>query len=328
MTLESLFPFFSLTSITLLVAMILDRFLGDPVYPLHPVRLMGLLSVKLESKIRSITSNDGLAGLIHFLLMLFLAALGPSFLVEKITGLHFLAGTLTELFLVFHLIAFGDLVKHAKDVFSAGDISTMREKTAWLVSRDLKNANQQDCTRATIESLAENLVDGFFTPLLSYLIFGLEGLLIFKVVSTLDSMVGYKNEIYLNFGFWAAKSDDILNYIPARIFILILSLSAVMTPGTSAKRSLKVALKDHQFHASPNSGWPEAAVAGALGVSLGGPVTRFGKVMDEPWIGASLAQELEEQHQTLLIRLCNGFWLVCFFSVALFSLATLPHLSF
>ncbi|MDX2469756.1 MAG: adenosylcobinamide-phosphate synthase CbiB [SAR324 cluster bacterium] len=320
MTIESLFPFFSEPSIILLVALILDRFLGDPVYPLHPVRLIGLLSIKIESKIRGLTTNDGLAGFTHFLTMALIAVVIPALLVEKLQNLHFLSGTLVELFLVFHLIAFGDLVKHAKAVFSAPDIVTMREKASWLVSRDLKQATEQDCARATIESLAENLVDGFFTPLISYLFFGLEGLLFFKMVSTLDSMIGYKNEKYINFGFWAAKADDALNFFPARIFALILGLSALITPGTSAKMALKVALKDHTKHASPNSGWPESAVAGALGISLGGPVTRFGKLSEEPWIGKGLEIDLNARHQLILIRLSNGFWLVCFLFVALAGL--------
>jgi adenosylcobinamide-phosphate synthase len=141
------------------------------------------------------------------------------------------------------------------------------------------------CTRAAIESLSENLTDGFISPVFWYALGGLPGLVVFKVVSTMDSMVGYKTERYLRFGWCGARMDDWMNWIPARITWLLLSLVAALLPGYSARKCLLVGWRQHAIVPGPNSGWSEAATAGALERRLIGPIWAGGQLVTSTWLG-------------------------------------------
>jgi adenosylcobinamide-phosphate synthase len=141
------------------------------------------------------------------------------------------------------------------------------------------------CTRAAIESLSENLTDGFISLVFWYALVGLPGLIVFKVVSTMDSMVGYKTERYLRFGWCGARMDDWMNWIPARMTWLLLSAVAALLPGYSARKCLRVGWRQHAIVPGPNSGWSEAATAGALGRRLIGPIWAGGRLVTETWLG-------------------------------------------
>ncbi len=154
-----------------------------------------------------------------------------------------------------------------------------------IVGRDTAELDEQGITRAVVETVAENTSDGVIAPLFYLALGGPALALAYKAVNTLDSMVGYKNTAYKNFGWAAAKLDDLANFIPARISAVLLSLAAWCLPGASGMNAFRISLRDGRKHASPNSGYPEAAVAGALGLRLGGPSVYGGVVLDKPFIG-------------------------------------------
>jgi adenosylcobinamide-phosphate synthase len=186
------------------------------------------------------------------------------------------------------MIALGDLFKHGRDVdqaVSQGDIDTARLAVAKLVGRDVDKMDGPACRRAAIESLAESLVDGFASPILFYPAGGLPGVILFKVVSTMDSMVGYKSERYLRFGWCGARLDDLFNLIPARLAWLLISAVAAVVPGGSASKAWRIGLSQHAIIPGPNAGWPEAAIAGALERRLIGPIWRGGSLVTDVWIG-------------------------------------------
>ena len=157
-----------------------------------------------------------------------------------------------------------------------------------IVGRDVERYQAGDIARATVETVAENVVDGVLAPLFFAAIGGAPLAVAYKIVNTLDSMVGYKNPRYLLFGWAAAKIDDVANFIPARLAALLIGLAAWLTSGLNARRALATAWREGASHASPNAGYPEAAFAGALGVCLNGPNYYHGILVDKPYIGASL----------------------------------------
>ena len=316
MTLPVATEFLFSTGGILLLSLVLDRLLGDPAYPLHPVRVIGWLAQRLEQFLFKIGFTGYLGGGLLVLILCAGAYFAMPHMWKGLYGLHPWLPWVVELYLVYSLIAFGDLLKHGQAVLQADGLAETRREASKLVSRDLESADRGACYRATAESMAENLVDGFFSPILFYWIFGFEGLLIFKIISSLDSMIGYKNERYCRFGFVAAKLDDLLNWLPARLFLLPFYLACLITPSAKAGAGLKISLGQHNRHQSPNSGWPMAAFTGALNLRYGGPVVRGGEVKEEPWFGPQEAPILDSAPQLQrLFSLLNAFWLVCVLGV-------------
>jgi adenosylcobinamide-phosphate synthase len=158
------------------------------------------------------------------------------------------------------------------------------------VGRDPAHLDAHGIARAAIESLAENFGDGVVAPVFWYVLFGFPGLLVYKAINTMDSMIGYKTPHYKAFGFSAARIDDIVNIIPARLAGLFLVLAAIFVPTANPMRAARVMLRDAGKHRSPNAGWPEAAVAGALNLALAGPRRYPGRVVKDPWIGDGSAK--------------------------------------
>lgn len=300
----------------LLAALLLDKALGDPNICWHPVRLMGRLSQGLE---RLFYPLGRFGGLLHWAFGGFLVVVLTWTAIDALARYAPLSALVAELLLVWLLLAFGDLKKQALAVAVAleqDQLAQARALAGQLVSRDTKNMDPQSTGRAALESLAENFVDGFLSPLLAYWLFGLEGLLLFKWTSTLDSMIGYKTPQYAAFGWTAAKLDDLANWLPARLAWGLIALSA-WAPGCSLADALKWGWRHHNRLDSPNSGWPEAAAAGALGIRLGGPVTRSGVLIEAPWLGDPQA-ELggEPRHIRSLARLFERLWWALALAVA------------
>jgi adenosylcobinamide-phosphate synthase len=197
-------------------------------------------------------------------------------------------GWLIELFLVATLVAQRSLYDHVAAVakpLGAGDLEGARNAVSQIVGRDPNSLDSHGVARAGIESAAENFGDGVVAPVFWYLVFGFPGILVYKTVNTLDSMIGYRNDRYRSFGFTAAKLDDVLNWVPARIAGLLISLAAIAAPGANPLRALRVMVTDARKHRSPNAGWPEGAMAGAIGVALAGPRRYGSQVVDDEWIG-------------------------------------------
>ncbi|OGG95261.1 MAG: cobalamin biosynthesis protein CobD [Candidatus Lambdaproteobacteria bacterium RIFOXYD2_FULL_50_16] len=291
----------------IILGLILDRILGDPVYRFHPVRLLGSWALFVESRLRAYEYTGSLAGLVQLLSVL-PWVLGLLLLEAFLRGPYYLA---FEVYLFYSLIAWGDLRRHGVRLYQAlqaGDLCLAQNRAQMLVSRDVSQMDSGAAARAGIESIAENWVDGFLAPLLFFHLFGLPGLLIFKWVSTLDSMVGYKNPKYLAWGGWAARLDDLFVFIPARLSWLLLGFTALLLPKYQGWAGIRLGFSQHHLLPSPNSGWPEATVAGALGVRLLGPVYREGQPHDSPWIGLPEAPEAGQEHLKQTLWLAEGAW--------------------
>lgn len=270
----------------IIVALILDLLLGDPQWLPHPVRLIGWLTARLERICRPLLPLK-IAGLATVLLTLTTTGVATWGLLHGATAIHPALGTAVSILLLYTAIAVRDLVAHGHRVYqalAAGDLAAARTQVAFMVSRDTSHLDAQGVSRATVESVAENLVDGITAPLFFALLGGPVVVLLYKAASTMDSMFGYKNERYREFGWGAARLDDLLNFLPARLTGLLIPLAALLL-GYNWRSSWRIFLRDRRNHASPNSGHSEAAVAGALNIQLGGTSIYFGKTLHKPTIG-------------------------------------------
>jgi adenosylcobinamide-phosphate synthase len=191
--------------------------------------------------------------------------------------------------LLYSLLALGDLLHHVWKIERAvgtGDLLHARAAVSELVGRDTDRMDAGGCRRAAVESLSENLTDGFVSPVFWYAVAGIPGLILFKVVSTMDSMVGYKTPKHLRFGWCGARLDDLMNYISARLTWLTITLVATVLPTYSALKAWTVGLKQHALLLGPNSGWSEAAMAGALQRRIVGPIYLRGEMVTDRWVGS------------------------------------------
>jgi adenosylcobinamide-phosphate synthase len=269
------------------LAVLLDLAFGDPVYPLHPIRLMGRSLAWIEKALRRIGSDGYVGGVALFLLLSLLwvgGSIGLLFFLNRWKAAVFVF----HLFLLYSCLALHDLLRHAWAVEGAarkGDLGAARAAISRLVGRDTDKMDVAACRRAAIESLSENLTDGFISPLAWYVALGLPGLVLFKVVSTMDSMVGYKTPLYLRFGWCGARTDDVMNFLPARFTWLLLSFVCLFLPRASARKALRVGWQQHAVLPGPNSGWSEAATAGGIQRRLLGPIWAKGVLVTEIWLG-------------------------------------------
>lgn len=273
-----------------------DLVLGDPEYAWHPVRLIGGMLTKTEDWLRA-AGFDGYGGGILLFIMLTavsLAVTGAG--VALAARLSAAAGWLLHAALVYSLLALGDLLRHVRSIdraVGADNLELARKRVAGLVGRDTERMDAAACRRAAVESLSENLTDGFVSPVFWYVLLGLPGLVTFKVVSTMDSMVGYKTPRYLRFGWCGARLDDLMNYIPARLTWLTLGAVAAFIPECSARKAWSVGWRQHQLLLGPNAGWSEAAAAGAIQRRIVGPIWRDRVRVTDLWIGDPADPPLE-----------------------------------
>ena len=275
---------------------VLDLLLGDPVIPQfpHPVVVMGWFITQLEKRLRRVfpTTPEGelFAGRV-------LAAALPMGTMA-VTGLvcwggaalHPAIGFAFQILWCWQALAMKGLAlesRNVHDVLETGDLPAARKAVGRIVGRDTEDLTAEGIIKATVETVAENFSDGIFSPLFYMLLGGAPLAMAYKAVNTMDSMVGYKNERYLNFGRAAAKLDDAANYLPSRVAAFFW-IAASGLAGQDASRAWHIWRRDRRNHASPNSAQCESACAGALGVQLAGPASYFGKVYDKPTIGDDL----------------------------------------
>ncbi|WP_404421219.1 adenosylcobinamide-phosphate synthase CbiB [Nibricoccus sp. IMCC34717] len=278
----------------LLGAVALDLAIGDPVFRLHPIRLLGDWLRVIENVLFEVGLRGYVGGVLLVVLLLLttcalVLALGAAALSVHVYLFH--GYTVLVLWAVF---ALRDLLRHGRVVRRAvesGDVAGARAGVAMLVGRDTDRMDAKACGRATIESLTENLVDGVLSPLVFAVLLGPLGAVAYKVASTLDSMVGYKSERYLRFGWAGARLDDVLNFPIARLSYLAIAAAAGLLPGLSAGGALRIGRREHHWLPGPNSGWPEATAAGALQRRLVGPIYKGGVLVNERWIGDPAAPE-------------------------------------
>jgi adenosylcobinamide-phosphate synthase len=272
----------------LTAAVLLDLLFGDPVYAAHPVRLMGRTLSQLEKLLRALKLDGYAGGVLLFFMLAVIWCGGISLLILLLAHWNYWAAFAAQLFLLYSLLALRDLLRHGWDVEMAarsGDLAETRCYISRLVGRDTDRMDIAACRRAAIESLSENLTDGFVSPIFWYAVGGLPGILLFKVVSTMDSMVGYKTPQYLRFGWCGARLDDVMNWLPARITWLLISLCAGFLPGCSGAKALRTGWRQHALIPGPNSGWSEATAAGGMQRRLVGQIWRHDKLVTELWLG-------------------------------------------
>lgn len=278
-------------SVAVLIGFLLDQVVGDPRHWPHPVIGIGKFIDVLE---RHLNLGTPKTRRWHGVLLTFLVVGGSYLLTWMVVlganALHPLVGLGVSAYLIFTTLASKSLLDAGKSVLAPlldGDLSVARKRLSWLVSRDTENLSEGEIVRGTIETLAENFVDGILSPLLYAALGGAPLAMAFKAVSTLDSMVGYRNERYEDFGWFSARTDDWANYVPARLCVPILLLAGWLRrmPIGHAYRIWK---RDASGHPSPNGGNPESIVAGLLGVRLGGINSYHGKTHHRAEMGDAL----------------------------------------
>ncbi len=264
----------------LLIGWLLDFFLGDPSWLPHPVVGFGKMISMGEHRLNrgSHRMAKGAALAACLILLVFFAVWGLKRLVPNVV-----IWLILDTIIIFYCLAGTTLIREVREVFLALDrsLDEGRRQVARIVGRDTSQLSAQEVRTAALETLAENLSDGVIAPLFWFALLGTPGMLAYKMVNTLDSMIGYRTERYKDFGCWAARIDDVANYIPARLTALLMVIA-------SGRLSLvKFVWKNGRRHASPNSGYPEAALAGILDCRFGGPHIYFGELFDKPYIGTN-----------------------------------------
>ncbi|MDG4475886.1 adenosylcobinamide-phosphate synthase CbiB [Thiovibrio frasassiensis] len=311
----------------ILIAILLDQLFGDPRWLPHPVRLIGAACHWCEQLTRAVLPPF-IAGIASVLLVLALTGTTTWGIIAGTTLLHPWLGTAISILILYTTIAARDLVRHSTEVYTAlqgGDLPEARKRVSMIVGRDTAGLDESGVARAAVESVAESMVDGVTAPLFFALLGGPVGAMLYKAINTMDSMFGYKNEHYRKFGWGPARLDDLANFVPARITSLMIP-AAAFPLGLEPKRSLLLLLRDRFAHASPNSGHSEAAVAGALGVQLGGPNSYFGRVVKKPTIGDA-TRPIEPQdilRANRLMLLSSAFTLLACIALRKHLLALLP----
>lgn len=272
---------------SVLIALILDLIFGDPSNRFHPICLIGNLISFFEKKLyqNSFLSGASVASLVIIIVTFTaFALLTISYLISPYLFI------ITNICIIYFGISIKSLSEHAmtvKQSLNNNNLQEAKEKLAFMVSRDTKDMNEQKIVTSAVESVSENFVDGVVSPILFASIFGGVGVAFFKAVSTMDSMIGYKNEKYLLFGRFAARLDDVLNFIPARFSIISIYLGAYLLK-LDHKECLVSFKADRKKHASPNSAHAMSAFAGAIGIALGGITSYDNKEVIKPLMGKDI----------------------------------------
>ncbi len=284
------------------LALLLDLIVGDPRWLPHPVVMIGRVIHFMDRMLRRPWLDQRSAGILLLLITVGCAASATWLLLMFFSSLHPLSGFLCAVIVSSTCLAARSLhVESARvaTALAAGDLQTARHYLSWIVGRDTDQLDEAEIWRALVETVAENSSDGIVAPLFWLTLGGPIAAMAFKAVSTLDSMVGYKNERYLQLGWASARMDDLLNFIPARLTALLLIISAPLA-GRSASAATRITLRDRLKHPSPNSGHPEAAAAGALGVRLGGAASYNGVHSWKEHIGDPLRPIDEEAYRGMI----------------------------
>ncbi|MGC4070246.1 MAG: adenosylcobinamide-phosphate synthase CbiB [Polyangiaceae bacterium] len=283
-----------MNALLLPLAVLLDGLVGDPPFGGHPVRLIGRFAAFVENALYpraqsrfSCALGGTVGGAVGWSIVVGVAAAVSMGAIALSKRVHPLFGAFVEVVAVYTAIAPRDLAKHARRVqrdLENEDLPMAREHVGWIVGRDTEGLDSTEVSRAAVETVAESTVDGVTAPLFWALLFGGVGAIVYRAVNTLDSMWGHRDERYARFGTVAARADDVLNYVPARLTLVVIALAAWLLrfDGVSA---LRVGVRQSSRHASPNSGWSEAAFAGALRVTLGGTNRYDGVAHEGPTFG-------------------------------------------
>lgn len=282
-----MFQYFNLSIIALLCGWLLDLLFGDPAWLPHPIVAFGKWISFWEHRLnhgRCRKLKGALFSLVTIALVCFLTAL----INYTLYIVHYTLFIAFNAVMIFFCLAGTTLIREVRDVFLALDrsLDEGRRQVARIVGRDTSELSAQEVRTAALETLAENLSDGVVAPLFWFALLGVPGMLTYKMINTLDSMIGYRTARYRDFGCWAAHMDDVANYIPARLTALLMIISDQLRTLFSTRVDLFSFVKKYAHcHASPNSGYPESALAGILNCRFGGPHYYFGELIEKPYIG-------------------------------------------
>ena len=303
------------------IAYVLDLIFGDPQNIIHPVQVIGKMissgeKYLLGKRHESDRKYKFFAGMILNITVISVTY-AVTYLIYK-SSENSIIFTVAEIYLMYTIFSINSLAREGNRVYNIlkeGNIERARKDLSYLVSRDTETMDEKMIIRSTMETISENTVDGIVAPMLYMFLGGLPLSITYKAINTFDSMVGYKNEKYMDFGKFSAKLDDVANFIPARITGILIVIASMIL-GYDYKNSLKIFIRDRKNHSSPNSGHAEAGVAGALGVQFGGRVSYFGKEVDKPVIGDKIKDfELEDIKKNIKIMYAASFLSLVVFSV-------------
>ncbi|WP_109832752.1 adenosylcobinamide-phosphate synthase CbiB [Reichenbachiella versicolor] len=265
----------------LFIAFVFDAILGDPRWLPHLIVLFGN-SISSGEKVLNKGEKRFIKGMVLTLALVISSFIIPYYLLAQLRGINYWISDIVSIVLLFYCLANRTLINEGRAVFKTlkGEgVEAGRKRLSWIVGRDTSNLNEQQIRTATLETMSENLSDGVIAPLFYYFVLGIPGAVAYKMINTLDSMIGYKSERYVDFGKFAAKLDDIANYLPSRLTSFLMLIVARKTNG------LPFVIREGKKHASPNAGYPEAALAYILNCQFGGPNVYHGKVIEKPYIG-------------------------------------------
>lgn len=267
-------------------AVALDLILGDPPSMPHPIRWMGNAITWFEPRFRRLCLPLAVSGTLFAAGLVLMTWLTGHLIVTAAGAIHPGVELAVEILLIYYCLAIRSLDSEARSVAKAlGDsLDAARTKISRIVGREVHKLDETGISRAAVETVAENLVDGIISPIFYAVLGGAPLCLAFKMVSTLDSMVGYKSETYIHFGKAGARLDDLANFIPARLSVPVIAAAARLLSG-DGRQALETGIREGKNHSSPNAGYPEAAFAGALKVRLGGPNYYHGILVEKPYIG-------------------------------------------
>ncbi|MCS7460810.1 adenosylcobinamide-phosphate synthase CbiB [Paenibacillus doosanensis] len=287
------------TAVMLIAAILVDWWIGDPRWPTHPVIWIGRWIGYMESRLHPPEAaplppaSQRLRGVALTISTLALAFLAMGLILWLSRLIHPWLGYAVNTWFISTTIAVKGLKDAAMQVYDplrSGRLEEARKYTGYIVGRDTSRLDESEMTRATVETVAENTVDAFVSPIFYALIGAAPLAMLYRAANTLDSMVGYKSDRYLHFGWASARWDDVMNWIPARLTGILLILTAAIRRGCSAVRAAKAVCSFASLHPSPNSGIPESAVAGALGIELGGVNVYHGRTSERARMGWPLRE--------------------------------------
>ncbi|WP_148552117.1 adenosylcobinamide-phosphate synthase CbiB [Paraclostridium bifermentans] len=308
--------------LVMVIAYLLDLIIGDPYSFPHPVRFIGNLIRFTEGKIRKIFKSKNqlkTGGFLLWIITVGFTALVTNLILNLlcINNIFYVIIASIILYTTLSTKCLAEEAKKIYEVLKTGDIEKSRKQLSYIVGRDTTSLSENEIIRATVETVAENTVDGIISPMMYGFIGGPVLAMAYKAINTLDSMVGYKNEKYGDIGFASAKIDDIANFIPARITPFFMMIASFIL-GFNSKKSIKIAMRDRKNHKSPNCAYAEGAVAGALEVQLGGTNMYFGEKVYKPTIGDK-DRELEAED---ILRTNKIMYLTSFIALVIFSIIT------
>ena len=313
-------PYFILIS-----AYVLDLIFGDPYSFPHPVKFIGNMITRLEKLFFATSINKLLSGFITFLIVVVTTYCATVLLINISYSLNSYLGIAVEILLSYTVLSAKCLEVEAVKVqreLKAKDLENSRKSLSYIVGRDTKELDFSQIIKAVIETVAENTVDGVISPIFYLCLGGVPLAMAFKAISTLDSMIGYRNEKYEEFGKVSARADDVANFIPARLSVIFFSISAFLLR-LDYKNAFLICMRDRKNHLSPNCAYSESLTAGALGIQLGGSHYYGGKLVEKQKIGDDLKKaDVDDITKTVnMLRIVTFLCIlvVCIINILIFS---------